>query len=424
MDWKRSAPSPERTSAGVDRRWTPSTVTGARVERRRDEGRAPGSLTPGSPASLTSAIRSPSASQRDELCGPLGLVVLVVAQQLRLDAMAVEQHARDTRVLAQAPLGARSSSSTRSVTSSRLPIGGRADGQRHRYAPSSASNPTNPAPTTPAPAPSVAATTHELAAGRQRLAQHHLSRRLEQELAAPRPTPRRDDQLGVEDVHATRTRIPRRRPIRYGCRARARCPRAHDRAAPACRHPAQHRLASAVAARPSRRPPGGLAPCRFPGTDARRARSRRARARLRRRARRGGTSVEDRTAADTVPSVNMSRSRVPPGAGLPLADRGGVRVVVDPARQSKRRRPASEGASSAGCSPTRPRCGCLVDRRGHAEADRCDAFADEALDHRADRSDDGLLQDKVGVGTSRSDSTLPALSTSPAAILVPPGRRR
>ena len=28
--------------------------------------------------------------------------------------------------------------------------------------------------------------------------------------------------------------------------------------------------------------------------------------------------------------------------------------------------------------------------------------------------------DEIGVGTSRSDSTLPDLSTSPAAILVPP----
>ena len=64
-----------------------------RPRRRAPPGsrRAPGSFTPGSPASLTSAIRSPASSRGSELRHARGLVVLVVAEQPRLDAVALEQ---------------------------------------------------------------------------------------------------------------------------------------------------------------------------------------------------------------------------------------------------------------------------------------------------------------------------------------------
>ena len=120
------ADEPARDERGLDRggaRAAPSPRTPASSAARTS--RAPGSEIPGRPASETSAIRSPGLEARQQLGRPRRLVVLVVARgAARVDAVA----RRAGSACAACPRRARrrpraAPSSTRSVTSSRFPIG-------------------------------------------------------------------------------------------------------------------------------------------------------------------------------------------------------------------------------------------------------------------------------------------------------------
>ena len=112
-----------------------------------------------------------------------------------------------------------------------------------------------------------------------------------------------------------------------------------------------------------------------------------------------GTSVEDQPTTDAGAERQHDHvARPAPGAGLPLADGSGVRVVVDSAGQTEalaeqcaQRHLGQRDVHRGDRGP-----GCLVDRRGHAEADRVDAVASEALDRIADGGDDSLLGRRRG----------------------------
>ena len=98
-------PRPLRTSAVSTAEAPGSTVTAIPALRAARTSRAPGSDTPGRPASETRAIRSPASSRGHELGDPSRLVVLVVGEQPRLDAVALQQAAGMSRVLGQHEVG-------------------------------------------------------------------------------------------------------------------------------------------------------------------------------------------------------------------------------------------------------------------------------------------------------------------------------
>ena len=78
------------------------TVTSTPASRAAATRRMPGSLIPGRPASLTSAIRAPAASCASTAVRASCLVVAVVApQRAGADAVPLEQALRMPRVLAE-----------------------------------------------------------------------------------------------------------------------------------------------------------------------------------------------------------------------------------------------------------------------------------------------------------------------------------
>ena len=199
---------------------------------------------------------------------------------------------------------------------------------------------------------------------------------------ANEPMPGAEVAADVGEDLARLSRRPRPRAGRAGARRRpARTPPARP-ASPRAR---------------SRTPRDARDRGRRPGTAGRRGRSRRGRARRRRRARRGTAGRREITPPPT-PGAERQHHEVvdaAAGAGAPLADRGGVRVVVEPDRQAEALASCGRGAGSrrAGGSRTRRRRpSTLVDRRRHAEADRRDLVVEQLLDRRLELADDRFLR--------------------------------
>ena len=227
--------------------------------------------------------------------------------------------ARGARACAACPRratvsAAASSSSTRNVTSARLPIGvaQTASGTPHRT-PSSASNATSAAPIRPASSPSSASTIRSVSsAGWIASRPRRRAGRLEHEVAGRGAEASADDHdVGVEDVRrATRSRrraAGRSRPARRIAPASP----ARARSTSSGRVGARRRRARLRPGRPRaprRRPRGGRARGSSPGTAGRPRRRRRGRARPSRD--RGGRRSRGRRRRPC-PSVSMIRSVVP-----------------------------------------------------------------------------------------------------------------
>ena len=100
---RRAARWPPSAASAADGPGSTSTASPAATHAWTSTN--PGSETSGVPASETSATTVPSRILRHQLPGALALVVLVVADQLTADAVAVEQHARAPGVLAGHDVG-------------------------------------------------------------------------------------------------------------------------------------------------------------------------------------------------------------------------------------------------------------------------------------------------------------------------------
>ena len=100
----------------------------------------------------------PRLEPRQELRRAGRLVVLVVGEEPRLDAVPLEEPARVSCVFAEDDVGSTQLGEQAQRHVVEVPDGSGADRERH-YAASSVSNPTNPAPISPATVPSSARTT-------------------------------------------------------------------------------------------------------------------------------------------------------------------------------------------------------------------------------------------------------------------------
>ena len=229
-----------------------------------------------------------------------------------------------------------SSRSTRSVTSSRFPIGV-AQTASGTSPPPSASNATIPAPITPASVPSCASTIRTVSrAGSSPSIGDHLARRPEQQLARLAEPAADDHHLGLEDVDEARdagaqvAADPGRAPRRLGSPRPARGARARARSTPS---PYSDRATRSAAG------PGGEGlEVPVPAAAAGRA------ARLDHDVAELGSAaggaavraaVQDQAAAD--PGAEREHHDVPRpacGARPPLGDRRGVAVVVERDRQA------------------------------------------------------------------------------------------
>ena len=162
--------------------------------------RAPGSETAGMPASVSRQTRCRRPRSARSSAGVWArLVVLVQRDQRQVDAVPVRAACASGACPRRRPRRrARSSSSTRSVMSARLPIGvgqtTRAPGRSSGHSTSAA------APSTPASLPSSAATIRAPGGRRQHAALVLLAGRRQQQLARPRDPAADHHHLGVEDV--------------------------------------------------------------------------------------------------------------------------------------------------------------------------------------------------------------------------------
>ena len=314
---------------------------------------------------------------------------------------------------------ARSSSSTRSVTSSRFPIGvaqtasGTGYPQRLERDERGADQPRR--------VPSSArATRTSSRIGAQRLAPHHLARRPEQLLPRGDAEAAADhDHVRLEQVHERAHAGPRWRPISARIRARSRRPRSRAARAGARPRPARTPRAAGVAAAravrldvaaPGARPWHGspsstitMCPSSTPPPLEPR----------------NGAPLEMTPPPTPVPSVSRTRSRAAAGADTNSRERRRVPVVVAPDRQAEplpsiaqrhvverhvhaRRRARARGRSAT-ARRTRPR--------------RC--RREQLGDRRLERSDERLLRLERRRALVPAP-TSPSRVTKPARIFVPP----
>ena len=196
--------SPLATSAVSTAEGPGSTVTGTPAASAAPHEPRARIGDPGHPGVRDERHPLARGEPRQELGDPRRLVVRVQGEEPRADPVPVEQEPRVPGVLAEDDIGgSRSSSSTRSVTSPRFPIGvaqtasgiaaplpqrfegdERRPRSRPRRGPSSAT-----------------ASRTALARRRERLAQHHLARRVEQQRAGRDAEAAADhDDVGVEEV--------------------------------------------------------------------------------------------------------------------------------------------------------------------------------------------------------------------------------
>ena len=135
-----------------------------------------------------------------------------------------------------------------------------------------------------------------------------------------------------------------------------------------------------------------------------------------------GRAARDDAAADArAERQHHDVGRAARRPGLPLADRGGVRVVVEPDRNAE---PLLHAVAQRDMGKrdlrgdVDPAAG-LVDRARYPEADRGHAVVcAERLDRRVDLRQQPVLQ-SVGVGRSWRRTISPSRAT-PARIFVPP----
>ena len=155
------------------------------------------------PASETSATVCPAAHPLHQLRGAALLVVLVVGDERAPRRRSGRAASRVRRVSSQATTSAsRRAESTRSVTSSRFPIGVGQTTRLTRRAAFRASSASSAAPSIPDSSPNAAGTIRTPAGcGRQRPLGHHLARGLEQQVAGRHGAAADHDHLGVERVH-------------------------------------------------------------------------------------------------------------------------------------------------------------------------------------------------------------------------------
>ena len=175
--------SPLATSAVSTADGPGSTVTGTPASSAAAIRRAPGSLTPGRPASLVERDPLAGLEPRQQLGRPLRLVVLVVAEQPRLDPVPLEQDLRPPRVLAEDEVRLRELAEHAQRDVLEVPDRRRAD--REQGPLEAASNPTKPGADRPASGPSCAGTIADEIPARTRAPRRRidLPRGLEEEVA-------------------------------------------------------------------------------------------------------------------------------------------------------------------------------------------------------------------------------------------------
>ena len=232
---QRSAGRALATSAASAAEGPGNTSTARPAATHARTSTKPGSRDERHPGVGDERDNAAGAHALDQLGGPLGLVVLVVADELGVDAVAIEQDPGATRVLAGDDIGFAQGRENAEGDVLEVADRGRADDQAagaHRAA-SRASIPSKAnaaAPTIPASTPNRAATISTMSVGRaQRPLRDDLARGGEEQLAGGDHAAADDDDLRVEDVHVAGDRRPR-----GGCRSgrepRSRRRRRHGRA--------------------------------------------------------------------------------------------------------------------------------------------------------------------------------------------------
>ena len=198
---RRRARSRRAPSRPPTAREGPSPGHRRRAPRRRAE--RPGRRSPGSPASLTSATRSPASSRGSNSRRPLRLRCAGGSETSRARTPCrSSSFARVTRVLAEHDVGLGELAQDAQGDVLEVADRRRADRERHAYSPSSASKPIIAAPIRPASTrrapPRRSGPRH--APGASAFACDDLPGRLEQELAGLAEAAADHDELGLEDV--------------------------------------------------------------------------------------------------------------------------------------------------------------------------------------------------------------------------------
>ena len=301
-----------------------------------------------------------------------------------------------------------SSRSTRSVTSSRLPIGvaQTASGIRPRPSRAPRRRPARRRSARPRCRARRARPGTSRGPSTSTSRSCDLLRRLEQEVARGREAAADDDQLGVEDVDE------------------ARDPRAELLADPGqrsrCARGSPSRASADEAVRVGRRPERLARRARPRPCPTRTTRG--ARARQHRQGRPSWTITMCPSSAPApieprygwpprisppptpVPSVSMIMSVVPrPAPDLPLGDRCGVRVVVDPDREPEPLAHHRRGTARprAGCSPSRARCRARWSICDGIPKPTAATLSSRSSRTAASRPSSSASSDSIGVGYSR-----------------------